>query len=220
MRCTPLGYECRELGARRKRKLFCFHGFSLKPGSGIGAEDATFNRHPEDMAKDGGGVVVSGSTRGPGMACRPTSAIGRGDTANFNFVQSGPDFLHRSQDDFPVKARPCFEADVFVDALHVERRRLAEGHLGAGGINLLALAFAMLFLNGGEAGFGDGKMCWLKRLPNFLAVQKKAGIVAARFVADEILKSRFSPSLYESFSSWKMTVKAQPKKPVFRRFYP
>jgi hypothetical protein len=56
---------------------------------------------------------------------------------------------------------------------------------------------------------------------NFLAVQKEPGIVTVRFVADEILKSRFFPRLFGDFSldadPQEMSVKTKLKNNVSRK---
>jgi hypothetical protein len=53
-------------------------------------------------------------------------------------------------------------------------------------------AKAVLLVRLGQPRMGRGKKESCQGHPNFLAVQKVAGIVMDRFVADEILKSRFS----------------------------
>jgi hypothetical protein len=97
------------------------------------------------VSKDCACVVVVGRRRSFGVSARPFFAIGRGDLADFCFVQSLPAFDERGKPLSPIVARARFDPQVVSEIVQMNSGGLAKGHLGRDFAVAIADALTVFF---------------------------------------------------------------------------
>ena len=90
-------------------------------------------------------------------------------------------------------ARARFNAQVVVKVAKMNRGGIGEGHLRRDFAISIANPLAVLFQKFRESRLSYAEMFCLERLPNLFAACESSGIVASRFMANEILEPRSFP---------------------------
>src|SRR5262249_39376039 len=93
----------------------------------------------------------------------------------------------------PVIARAWFDAQVVIEIAQMNRSGLAESHLCRYVSVAITDALTMLLQKFRESSLCHAQMLCLERTPNLFAASESSGIIAPRFMPNEILMPRSLP---------------------------